>query len=210
MLASFPLLIFSIIFMRGKIDTESIINSVNIGHFIAMDLFLALSVGLHELAHAVSANNNGAFCAEIGYKWDLFMPSAYTTICGIDEIKSKRKRIQVFFSGIALNAIIAAVTLLLMDISALKNNSILFVLFCANILLILVNSILFIKSDVYYMLCNLFDEPNLKRNTIKMLQGKYCVSVGKVVYFLLAFIVDPIAVLLLLITALGKIGGNIL
>ena len=207
---SFPLLLFSIIFMRGKIDAENIINTVNIRHFILMDLFLAFSVGLHELAHAVTASNNGAFCAEIGYKLDLFIPSAYTTICGIDEIKSKAKRVQVFFSGIALNAIIASVAVLLMNISLLKNNSILFILFCANILLILINSILFVKSDLYYIFCNLLDEPNLKENTIKMLQRKSCFSIGKVVYFLLTFIIEPIAVLILLLTALGKIGGNIL
>ena len=126
---SFPVLLFAMIFMREKIDVDTMIKSVNIIHIVVMDIILALSVSLHEIFHAIAAKNNGAFCAEIGYTFNFFIPSAYTTLCGVDEIKSKRRKVDVFFAGIAANALIAATSLLLINIPCFRDSLFMFLIF---------------------------------------------------------------------------------
>ena len=209
-LTAFPLLVLSIILMQGKIDVDSMIQSANILHIIVMDVILAISVSLHEIFHAIAAKSNGAFCAEIGYTFDFFIPSAYTTLCCVDEIKSKWRKVQVFFSGIAANALIAAISLLIMNIPSLGDSLFVFLIFSSNLCLILINSITLVKSDVYYILCYLFGNMNLKEDTTDMIKGKGCRNVGNVVYFLLTYIVEPVAIAVLLIIAFGKIGGKFL
>ena len=208
--ASFPALLFAIIFMQGKINVDMMIKSANIIHIVVMDIILAISVSLHEIFHAIAAKNNGAFCAEIGYTFDFLVPSAYTTLCGVDEVKSKGRKVQVFFSGIAANALIAAISLLLMNIPCLRDSLFVFLIFSSNLCLILINSITFIKSDVYYILCSLFDNMNLKEDSIAMIKGKGCKNFGNVIYFILTYIVEPAAIVVLLVIAFGKIGGKIL
>ena len=188
----------------------SFISCFYIFYVVVMDIILVVSISIHELFHAIAAKRNGAFCAEIGYKFELFLPCAYTTLCGIKEIKSKIKASQVFYSGIGANGIIAAVSLLLMNSNLLKNSLFVFLIFGCNLCLILVNSILIIKSDVYYIFCVLSGKMNLKEETKEMIKGKCCVTTGKVIYFLLSYVVEPIAVIVLLIIAIGKIGGKVL
>lgn len=208
--ASFPVLIFAIIFMQGIINVDTMIKSTNIIHIIVMDIILAISVSLHEIFHAIAAMNNGAFCAEIGYTFDFFVPSAYTTLCGVDEIKSKGRKMQVFFAGIAANALIAAISLLMMNISCFRDSLFVFLIFSSNLCLILINSITFIKSDVYYILCSLFGNMNLKEDSTKMIKGNCCKNMGNVIYFSLTYIVEPVAIVVLLVIAFGKIGGKLL
>jgi|GEM_PF-5440305 len=208
--ASIPMLVFAIVFMRGKIDVDAMIKSANIFHVIVMDLILAVSVSLHEVFHAIAAKNNGAFCAEIGYTFDLFVPSAYTTLCGVDEIKSKWRKIQVFFSGIAANAFIAGISLLMMNVPALRDSLFVFLIFCSNLCLILINSITFVKSDVYHILCYLFGNMNLKEDTVKMIKGEGRWNTGNMIYFLITYIAEPAIIIKLLIIAFGKIGGKFL
>lgn len=207
-IVSIPALVFAIIFMQGKIDVDTMIKSANIIHIIVMDIILAISVSLHEIFHAIAAKNNGAFCAEIGYTFDFFVPSAYTTLCGVDEIKNKRRKAQVFFAGIAANALIAAISLLIMNVSCLRDSLFVFLIFSSNLCLILINSITFIKSDVYYILCSLSGNMNLKEDTANMIKGKSGHNVGNVIYFLLTYILEPLAIVVLLIIAFGKIGGK--
>ncbi len=207
---SFPALVCAVVLMQGKIDVEAMIQSTNIFHIIAMDVILAISVSLHELSHAISAKINGAFCAEIGYKFDFLVPLAYTTLCGVHEIKSRKRKIQVFYSGIAVNALIATISLLIMNIHYFQDSLIVFLVFSCNICLILINSITLIKSDVYYILCCLFGDKNLKEETQKMLRKKGCISIGYMVYFMLTYIVEPLVIVVLLIIAFGKIGGKLL
>lgn len=207
---SFPALIFAIIFLRGQIDVGTMIRSANIIHVIVMDIILAISISLHEIFHAIAAMNNGAFCAEIGYRFDFFVPSAYTTLCGVDEIKIKARKVQVFFAGIAVNALIAAISLFLMYIPCLRDSLFVFLIFSSNLCLIIINSITFIKSDVYYMLCSLFENMNLKEDTTNMIKGKCCKNIGKMVYFILTYIIEPVAIIILLLIAFEKIGGKLL
>lgn len=209
-IASVPVLIFAIIFMQGKIDVDMMIKSANIIHIVVMDIILAISVSLHEIFHAIAAKNNGAFCAEIGYTFDFFVPSAYTTLCGVDEIKSKGRKVQVFFAGIAANAVIATISLLLMNIPCLRNSLFVFLIFSSNLCLILINSITSIKSDVYYILCSIFDNMNLKEDATNMIKGKGCRNIGNVIYFTLTYIIEPAAIVVLLVIAFGKIGGKFL
>lgn len=208
--ASVPMLVFVIIFMQGKINVDMMIKSANIIHIVVMDIILAMSVSLHEFSHAIAAKNNGAFCAEIGYTFDFVFPSAYTTLCGVNEIKSNGRKVQVFFAGIAANALIAAISLLLMNIPSLKDSLFVFLIFSSNLCLILINSITFVKSDVYYMLCSLFGNMNLKEDSTNMLKGKSCRNIGNIVYFILTYIIEPAVFVVLLVIAFGKIGGKFL
>lgn len=207
---SFPVLVIAIIFLRGQIDVGAMVKSANIIHVIAMDIILAISVSIHEIFHAISAVNNGAFCAEIGYTFNFFVPSAYTTLCGVDEIKTKACKMQVFFAGIAANALIAAISLLLMYIPCLRDSLFVFLIFSSNLCLIIINSITFIKSDVYYMLCSLFENMNLKEDATNMIKGKCCKNAGNMVYCVLTYFIEPVAIIILLLIAFEKIGGKLL
>lgn len=186
------------------------IKSANIVYVVIMDVILAVSVSLHEIFHAIAAKNNGAFCAEIGYTFDFFVPSAYTTLCGVDEIKSRGRKVQVFFAGIAANALIAAISLLIMGIPCLGDSLFMFLIFSSNLCLILINSITCFKSDVYYILCSLFDNMNLKEDSTNMIRSKGGKNIGNVMYLILTFIVEPTAIVALLMIAFEKIGGKLL
>lgn len=207
---SVPALFFAIVFMQGKINVDKMIKSANIVYVVIMDVILAVSVSLHEIFHAIAAKNNGAFCAEIGYTFDFFVPSAYTTLCGVDEIKSRGRKVQVFFAGIAANALIAAISLLIMGIPCLGDSLFMFLIFSSNLCLILINSITCFKSDVYYILCSLFDNMNLKEDSTNMIRSKGGKNIGNVIYLILTFIVEPTAIVALLMIAFEKIGGKLL
>ncbi len=207
---SVPALFFAIVFMQGKINVDKMIKSANIVYIVIMDVILAVSVSLHEIFHAIAAKNNGAFCAEIGYTFDFFVPSAYTTLCGVDEIKSRGRKVQVFFAGIAANALIAAISLLIMGIPCLGDSLFMFLIFSSNLCLILINSITCFKSDVYYILCSLFDNMNLKEDSTNMIRSKGGKNIGNVIYLILTFIVEPTAIVALLMIAFEKIGGKLL
>lgn len=207
---SVPALFFAIVFMQGKINVDKMIKSANIVYVVIMDVILAVSVSLHEIFHAIAAKNNGAFCAEIGYTFDFFVPSAYTTLCGVDEIKSRGRKVQVFFAGIAANALIAAISLLIMGIPCLGDSLFMFLIFSSNLCLILINSITCFKSDVYYILCSLFDNMNLKEDSTNMIRSKGGKNIGNVMYLILTFIVEPTAIVALLMIAFEKIGGKLL
>lgn len=207
-LSAFPLLIAAIVFMQGKIDVDMMIDSANIVHVLVMDLILAVSIGLHEIFHAIAAKSNGAFCAEIGYTFDFLTPMAYTTLCGIDEIKSKLRRIEVYFAGISANALIATISLLLMNMSSLNGSLFMFLVFACNLCLIIVNCITLFKSDGYYIFCNIFNTMTLKEDMIAMLKGKIHITPARVLYFILSYLLEPAAIIVLLITAINKIGGN--
>ena len=207
---SVPALFFAIVFMQGKINVDKMIKSANIVYIVIMDVILAVSVSLHEIFHAIAAKNNGAFCAEIGYTFDFFVPSAYTTLCGVDEIKSRGRKVQVFFAGIAANALIAAISLLIMGIPCLGDSLFMFLIFSSNLCLILINSITCFKSDVYYIMCSLFDNMNLKEDSTNMIRSKGGKNIGNVIYLILTFIVEPTAIVALLMIAFEKIGGKLL
>lgn len=207
---SVPALFFAIVFMQGKINVDKMIKSANIVYVVIMDVILAVSVSLHEIFHAIAAKNNGAFCAEIGYTFDFFVPSAYTTLCGVDEIKSRGRKVQVFFAGIAANALIAAISLLIMGIPCLGDSLFMFLIFSSNLCLILINSITCFKSDVYYILCSLFDNMNLKEDSTNMIRSKGGKNIGNVIYLILTFIVEPTAIVALLMIAFERIGGKLL
>ena len=207
-IVSLPALVFSILFMRGKIDVDGMIRSANLFHLIIMDLILAVSISLHEIFHAISARNNGAFCAEIGYKFDFILPSAYTTLCGIGEIKSRARKIQVFYSGMAVNALIAAGSLFMMNIQPLRNSLILFLIFSCNLCLILINCITLGGTDGYQILCQALNNMHLREDTVKMLKRQKPADAAKILFFSLTYIAEPAAIILLLITAIEKIGGR--
>lgn len=204
---SIPLLIVCIVYMRGRIEVEQIISNVNILHILLMDLLLAISVSLHEFAHAICAKNNGAFVGEIGVKFDFFVPSAYTTLCGIDEIRSKYKKIQIFGGGMAINALIATGSLYMLSFPAFENNLIVFMLFSVNVCLIIVNCITAVKSDLYYVLVYILNEPNLKEDTIQIFKGEKRITWRRFVYIVVSYVFEPIVIISLLFIALKKIGG---
>lgn len=202
---SIPLLIVSIVLSHGDINTDYILDSVNFFHLVIMDIFLVASISFHEIAHGVFANKNGAFCAEIGIMFDLLLPGAYTTICGINKIKNKHKKIQIHLAGISINAFIAAIALLVMKLPSFTNNVYLFMLFATNLCLILGNSITLVKSDVYYAISCFLSETNLKKDALKALSNKSKMSAGKFFYLLFSFIIEPLLFLALLIVAITKI-----
>lgn len=205
-LLSFPLLIASVFFMNGKVNIDEIIKSVNVIHLLTMDIFLAVSISIHEFFHALFAHINGAFCAEIGYKFDFLCPVAYTTLCGVNRIPSKYKKIQIFLSGMASNAFIASISLLAMNSPALNNNIFLFMIFSVNLCLIIVNCITAGNTDLYLVFTVLSNDCYLRRNALQSIKNKTLAkNLFNFMYLLFTFVLQPAIIIMLLAIALMKI-----
>lgn len=202
---SFPLLVFSIICTRGNVDIEGIISQVGIFEFIVMDFIAALAISVHEVAHAFFAIKNGAFVGELGVKMDFFTPMAYTTICGIDTLKRTYKKIQIYAAGLTANAMMAAISLLLMNINVFKNSVVLYMCFSVNVCLILGNCVTAFKTDGHYILSIILNEPDFYESIKKFLSIETNRKYKVVIYACISYVVQPIIVIILLNIALKKI-----
>lgn len=202
---SMPLLILTIIYMRGKVDIEGIIHQVGIFEFIVMDFIAAFAISVHEIAHAIFAKKNGAFVGEIGIKMDFFTPMAYTTICGIDTVKKTYKKVQIYSAGLAANAIMAAISLLLMNIKVFDNSIVLYMCFSMNICLILGNCITAFKTDGYYLLSTILDESDFHGSIKKIWAIENKRKCKTFIYICVSYIVQPIIIIMLISVALKKI-----
>lgn len=208
--SSFLFALFMLAYMNGKIEVRNIINNITFLDIIILNVMLAVSLFLHEAAHAISAVINGACFGEIGVKFDLVTPIAYTSICGISAVKSRYRKVKIYFSGVSVNAFIAGISLLIMNSLSAFNSKYLFMLFGVNLCLVLLNCLIFMDTDVYKVICVILDEENLKYNTIMFLKQHRLqnIRVKYVVFGLIGYCLEPALFVCLIAIALHKIFGG--
>lgn len=146
-------------------------------------LLVVLSLGclsLHELAHMITARRYGVNVPEVGIMLYFLIPCAYTNITGINLLKSKGKRIWVLLSGSLVNLGLIGICFILM---ALVPSPVVgmygAIIILVNLGTILMNTMLLLKFDGYYILETLLDEPGLREKAISHLLGFIKVVLSK-------------------------------
>ena len=148
---------------------KDLINMENILIYLAASFFALL---VHELSHAVAAKRNGANVAEIGIMLYVFQPFAYCTLCSMENISNFRKRAAVYAAGINSNLMLCGIVFLIAASSG--NGSIgqhTITVALTNLVPILLNFIVFMKYDSYYLLSDLLGESRLRENTFSYLKS---------------------------------------
>lgn len=133
--------------------------------YIGIFVFAAIFLSLHEFGHMISARYYDVNVPEIGVMLYFFMPCAYTNISGINLLKNNNQKIAVLVSGTMVNVGIIGLLYILMNLIAdIHFKAFLLGLIAANLLTIMMNCMIFLKFDGYYIAEVLFGEGNLREN----------------------------------------------
>ncbi|MBU3134522.1 M50 family metallopeptidase [Clostridium gasigenes] len=172
---SIPIFMIALLVGINFFDFVFIIKSIEAPNYFIVAFIIFFSISLHELSHAIVAKSNGAFIAEFGIMLYWFMPCGYTTIIGVNNIKSKSKRLLIFCAGIMVNLNLAGLLAILMKFSEENFNQYLVWFILVNIVLAFSNLLIFLKLDGYYILQELLCEKSLREKSfshIKFLINK--------------------------------------
>lgn len=136
---------------------------------VAFLLFLSFCcLGIHELAHAVVARHYGVSVPEIGIMLYLLIPTAYTNVSGLWLLEKDREKLAVLAAGVMSNfGLIGGCSLLLFVVPGTAWKITLFLVIAVNAASVLMNCMIFLKYDAYYMMEVLLQEPGLKENAVE-------------------------------------------
>lgn len=146
---------------------ENSITSPSIIILIPTTLFV---LSLHELGHAIVARNKGVNVPDIGIMLYWFMPCAYTNLTGITFIQSKAVKLLIFFSGMFVNMGLSGIALILLQFTSGKLYDFLIWFAVSNLSIILVNLLIFLKLDGYFILQELLCEKKLREKSFKYIK----------------------------------------
>lgn len=166
---SIPMLIFGVFILRlNSLEFMNIATNelLSLEHFIYVTVMLGIAVLFHEFGHIVVARKFKISVPEYGIMLYLFLPLFYTRICGTSLIKKKSNRVFILLAGVAMNAFLFGLS----QITYLFVEGIVKILVAefaiGNFALIFINLLLFIKLDGYFILCELFDELQLREKSL--------------------------------------------
>ncbi len=149
------------------------------GAFFAADnlvlMFAALAVlkVIHEFGHGLTCKHFGGECHEIGFMFLVFTPCLYCNVSDAWMMPNKWHRIAVSAAGIIVEVILAAACTLIWAYSepGLLNSLALNVMVIASVGTIFFNGNPLLRYDGYYIASDLFDVPNLARQSRSLLRG---------------------------------------
>lgn len=139
--------------------------SLSIGKAVLLYAAFMAIILLHEVGHAAASYSFGIKPREIGIGLYLIFPVLYTNVSGIWQLNAK-KRLIVNFAGIYFQLLINLLLLSLYFLSPLKFFWLL--LICANTVSILCSLNPFFRYDGYWMYCDWFDLPNLRKQSKRL------------------------------------------
>lgn len=156
-------------YIRSRIDVSA---TLRIEDMILIAICSLFCLALHEFGHMVTARRYGVNVPEIGIMLYFLIPCAYTNITGINLLKSKEKRLMVLLSGTFVNIGLIGVCNLVMAMRISMTAD----LYCmaviiVNIGMIVMNTMVLIKFDGYYILETILDEPKLRERAIGHLRN---------------------------------------
>lgn len=133
-------------------------------------LALALSKICHEFGHAYVAKAHGCKVPMFGVALMMGWPVLYTDTTDSWKIASRKKRLQIGAAGVAVELVIASLSLFLWSISPEGSvKSALFLLSTTTWLMsIFVNFNPFMRFDGYYLMSDLLRVPNLESRSFNM------------------------------------------
>lgn len=147
------------------LDLVTPIVNITPQNIISYMLILITSLFLHEVSHAVVAIFNDVNVPEVGLMLYWGIPSAYANLSTIKLQQEKKKRLQIFFSGIQMNLLLSGIGLIYLSFWKSTNvfiEEMFSFLFLMNISFVFLNLQFFIKLDGYFILQELLGIDNLK------------------------------------------------
>lgn len=146
--------------VEGTVQPKNLIGLKTAIVFILSSL---ISLSVHELAHGLAGKMNNAVVPELGLMLYMFVPCAYTTVCGMSSIKDKKGKVIVICAGILANLFLAGICLILLVIfgKSTETVTLLALALLSNFIPIIANGIIFLKWDGYYLVTTLLEEPQL-------------------------------------------------
>ncbi|HNT29438.1 MAG TPA: hypothetical protein PKL83_00620 [bacterium] len=137
---------------------------------IALLGLFALSLSLHELAHAFTCKHYGAHVKEAGMVLYAGFPMLYVNTTDI-WTKSKRSRIFTSLAGVWIQMVLSGLALMaVVSIDAAWLRIVLIEFVFVNYLGVLFNLNPFLEMDGYYVLVDLVGVPNLRKKTGEFLR----------------------------------------
>lgn len=151
-------------FTNDEFSLELTNNERVYSFFILMIIF-----AFHELGHIISSKFDDINVKETGLALYFIFPILYVNLNESWKLERKKK-IRINLSGIYFQSIIGAIIVLLFHYTEIKA-SILWYLFLANYIVILLNLNPFFLFDGYWILSDLLKENNLKNQSSKYLKS---------------------------------------
>lgn len=126
----------------------------------------------HESSHAIVAKSFGVNVPAVGAMLFYFQPAFFADVTGIKFLKSHTHRINVMLAGImANNLLISAAIPVYIALEGRGGARYALYFIAINSVLLLINLIPFVEYDGYYVLLELFNEPDFRMNVRKALVG---------------------------------------
>jgi len=118
---------------------------------------------LHELGHAIAVQRWGGTVKEAGIGFFLLVPAPYIDASAATAFSTKWKRAAVSFAGIAVELALAAIALFFWCLleNGLLREAAFAVMAIGGLSTIVFNGNPLMRFDGYYILCDLFELPNL-------------------------------------------------
>lgn len=137
--------------------------------FYFQSFLVALTVPLHELAHAFMTKYYGRKVNCFGLGWLWLSPFAF---CDTSDmwLSPKKQRLMVDLAGMYLNAILAGVAGIAAFFTTLEHPNVIIVLTLFSLgsyMIIIANLDTALEFDGYYALMDILDKPNLRLTSIK-------------------------------------------
>ena len=148
-----------------NITNYKVNGSFALGIMLIIIVF-TLSIGAHELSHAVVGYKYGLKPKSLVCALYMGMPMFYVKMPGVYTIEPK-KRVRVWAAGIYMNMVIAAVCLAIMQISGGWVYNIAIICCSTNISLVFGNLSPLLPLDGYFILSTLLKKPNLRKDSFR-------------------------------------------
>lgn len=151
----------------------SLNNAVFTPSMIIIIPITIILLSLHELGHAVVARCKKVNVPEIGIMLYWFIPCAYTNLSGIVFLEKRYTRIIVLFAGILVNVLLLGIGLITMSFISTYSfiyDMLLWFVF-SSFSIILLNLVIFIKLDGYFILEEFINIKNLRKKSINYLNN---------------------------------------
>lgn len=147
------------------------ISNVNIGIIISMYILIALTILIHEAAHAILCYRFGGKVKEVGVMFLYLSPAFYCDVSSIYLFKKKRHKLLVLLGGVFSQIILICISsiLCLILFSNGKNIDLLIYYIGFNVVNIIFNLSPIIKLDGYWILVQLTNITNLREKSVKYL-----------------------------------------
>lgn len=150
-------------------------NYIHLHNIIFYFLTFFIMAFIHENAHAIVLASYGVLPGRMGVMLSYFHPSCYIEVTGINKIKSKFGRIQVWLAGIISQICLFAVCLYIILNCKLNATMFDFMLIACivNFALIFFNLFYVIKLDGYHILCDLMEDNFLREEAIQYIMNPF-------------------------------------